>query len=108
MWSWAFLFLAIVPEFERDVAPILSANCAGCHAGTAKASGFSVDKLALVMAGGKKHGKAVVGVKAEKRPHQYEVSRRRNREELGETLDESQKRKLTEIHDLDWTFTVVV
>ncbi len=61
MWSWVFLFSAIVPDFERDVAPILTANCAACHAGVAKASGFSVEKLAFVLAGGKKHGKAVVG-----------------------------------------------
>ncbi|MCX6605288.1 MAG: PSD1 and planctomycete cytochrome C domain-containing protein [Acidobacteria bacterium] len=61
MWSWAFLFLAIVPDFERDVAPILTANCSACHAGLSKASGFSVEKLSFVLAGGKKHGKAVVG-----------------------------------------------
>ena len=61
MWSWAFLFLAIVPDFERDVAPILTANCSACHVGVSKASGFSVEKLSFVLAGGKKHGKAVVG-----------------------------------------------
>ena len=61
MWSWAFLFLAIVPDFERDIAPIFVANCSVCHSGAAKASGFSVEKLGLVLAGGKKHGKAVVG-----------------------------------------------
>ena len=46
--------------FDRNVAPILAANCAACHGGKQKTSGFSIASAATVMAGGNKLGRAVV------------------------------------------------
>src|SRR5690606_31537937 len=40
---------------------VLNANCGQCHSATAKMSDFSIASLETVLAGGKKHGKAVVG-----------------------------------------------
>ncbi|MCC6367252.1 MAG: PSD1 domain-containing protein [Bryobacterales bacterium] len=52
---------AAAPDFTRDIAPILNTHCAACHAGKTKSSDFSVETLQAVIAGGKNHGKAVVG-----------------------------------------------
>ncbi len=69
------LFLALVlaalaeaPDFKRDIAPILQAHCAACHSKDAKTSDFSVESLPAVLAGGKKHGKAVIGGHPEQSP----------------------------------------
>jgi hypothetical protein len=56
------------PDFRRDIAPLLAANCAACHSGKNLASDFSVESLEAVLRGGKKHGKAVIGVHPEKSP----------------------------------------
>ena len=48
------------PSFDTDIAPLLSAKCATCHSAEAKTSGFSVENLEAVIAGGNKHGRAVV------------------------------------------------
>ncbi len=53
--------LAAAPDFQKDVLPVLNANCGQCHSATAKMSDFSIASLETVLAGGKKHGKAVVG-----------------------------------------------
>jgi mono/diheme cytochrome c family protein len=55
-------------DFAREVAPILQANCAGCHSGKAKTSGFSIDSVDEVIKGGNKHGRAVIGGHPEKSP----------------------------------------
>ena len=68
MWPWVFLFAAVMPDFERDVAPILASQCAKCHGGTSQLSGFSVESRELVISGGKKHGKAVIGGRPESSP----------------------------------------
>ena len=48
-------------DFAKDVQPILRARCGACHAGAVKASDFSVATEDAVRAGGKKHGRAVIG-----------------------------------------------
>jgi cytochrome c553 len=68
MWPWVFLLAATVPDFDRDVAPILAAQCAKCHGGTSRLSGFSVESRELVIEGGRKNGKAVIGGHPESSP----------------------------------------
>ena len=68
MWPWVFLLAAAVPDFDREIAPILAANCAQCHSGKSLASGFSVESRDAVVLGGKKHGKAVIGGHPEASP----------------------------------------
>ncbi|MBI3682262.1 MAG: DUF1553 domain-containing protein [Acidobacteria bacterium] len=60
--------LAAGADFGRDIAPILNANCASCHAAKIKTSDFSIDSLQAVLAGGKKHGRAVIGGHPERSP----------------------------------------
>ncbi|MFN0168785.1 MAG: PSD1 and planctomycete cytochrome C domain-containing protein [Bryobacteraceae bacterium] len=55
-------------DFARDVAPMLAAHCAGCHSQKVRTSGFSVDSLESLLAGGNKHGRPVVGGHPEKSP----------------------------------------
>ncbi|MBL8173650.1 MAG: PSD1 domain-containing protein [Bryobacterales bacterium] len=62
--SWiagAVLLPGAGPDFQKDIAPVLAKHCAACHAGRNKASDYSVESQREVIAGGKKHGKAVVG-----------------------------------------------
>lgn len=56
------------PDFKKEVLPLLTVNCGQCHSGDAKTSGFSVATMESVIAGGKKHGKAVVGGHPEESP----------------------------------------
>jgi len=49
-------------------AKVLAENCAACHSAEVKSSGFSVASLEAVIAGGKKHGRAVLGGQPEKSP----------------------------------------
>ena len=46
--------------FEQKIRPILTANCQACHSGKTKTSGFVVTDAESVIAGGNKHGRAVV------------------------------------------------
>ncbi|MDX1983867.1 MAG: PSD1 and planctomycete cytochrome C domain-containing protein [Bryobacteraceae bacterium] len=62
------LWAAGPPDFKRDIAPILNAQCAACHAGKTKTSDYSVETLDAVIAGGKRHGKAVIGGHPEMSP----------------------------------------
>ena len=65
--------LAAVPLYAADtwkdsIAPILQANCGACHSETTKNSGFSISTAEAVIAGGNKHGKAVVEGHADQSP----------------------------------------
>jgi mono/diheme cytochrome c family protein len=55
-------------EYERFIRPLFARRCAECHAGGERSGGFSIANLADVIAGGKKHGPAVVGGKPERSP----------------------------------------
>jgi mono/diheme cytochrome c family protein len=46
--------------FEQKIQPVLSANCQACHSGKTKTSGFSIANEESVIAGGNKHGRAVI------------------------------------------------
>ena len=45
--------------FESTVLPVLKANCVPCHSADQRTSGFSVQDLRSVVAGGARHGTAV-------------------------------------------------
>ncbi|MSO22794.1 MAG: DUF1553 domain-containing protein [Acidobacteria bacterium] len=47
-------------DFNQKVRPLLETHCSECHSGRTKTSGFSVATLESVMAGGNKHGKAIL------------------------------------------------
>ena len=60
---------AVTPTPKAQAAArVFAANCAGCHSAQAKSSDFSVANLDAVVAGGKKHGRAVVGGHPEQSP----------------------------------------
>src|SRR6185369_13092838 len=46
--------------FEQKIQPVLSANCQACHSSKTKTSGFSIANAESVIAGGNKHGRAVI------------------------------------------------
>lgn len=56
------------PDFTRDILPLLTSNCGQCHSAESRTSGFSIANRDAVIAGGKKHGKAVVGGHPEESP----------------------------------------
>ncbi len=60
--------VALRSQTFEVVSEILKTNCSGCHSAQSKASDFSVATLASVVAGGKKHGKAVIGGHPDKSP----------------------------------------
>ena len=47
------------PDYDRDIAPLLAANCLPCHNESTHTSGFSIATLGSVLGGGNRHGKAV-------------------------------------------------
>jgi mono/diheme cytochrome c family protein len=51
---------ATAADFEQTVASILTRNCADCHSAKTKTSGYSVASQTSVIAGGNKHGRAVL------------------------------------------------
>ena len=53
-----------VVSFDGAVKPLLEARCGGCHLARNLKSGFNVASARTVMAGGKKHGAAVVAGKS--------------------------------------------
>jgi len=57
------LLVVIVTGFATaaEIDALLLAKCGACHSAKVKTSGFSVESLATAVAGGAKHGKAVVG-----------------------------------------------
>ncbi len=55
-------------RFEQQLKPLLVSRCLPCHSVGKKTSGFSVSSLDSVVAGGNKHGKAVVGSDPEASP----------------------------------------
>jgi WD40 repeat protein len=76
MWSLPMAVAAVllaVPaaaraqDFDKDIAPILAANCIGCHAGSVKMGSLDLDTHESLMKGGT-HGEIVVpGKSAESR-----------------------------------------
>ena len=52
----------------QAAARVFAANCATCHSEQSKSSDFSVVSLDAVIAGGKKHGRAVIGGYPEQSP----------------------------------------
>ncbi|MEP6539471.1 MAG: c-type cytochrome domain-containing protein, partial [Bryobacteraceae bacterium] len=58
----AGLLSAAAPDaaFEEKIRPILAANCQACHSSKTKTSGFAVTDAESVIAGGNKHGRAVI------------------------------------------------
>ena len=55
-------------DFAKDVQPILRARCGACHSEQTKSSGFSVATSDTARAGGKKHGRAVIGGQPDSSP----------------------------------------
>ncbi|MEX2264546.1 MAG: DUF1553 domain-containing protein [Bryobacteraceae bacterium] len=47
-------------DFEKEIRPLLEANCSACHSLKTKTSGYSIHSLESVIAGGNKHAPAVV------------------------------------------------
>jgi WD40 repeat protein len=54
-------------DFAKDIAPILAANCIGCHASKVKMGGLDLDTIEGVRAGGKKGAVLTPGKSAESR-----------------------------------------
>lgn len=54
--------------FEQKIQPVLTENCLACHSGKTKSSGFSVSSVEMVIAGGNKHGRAVIAGDAANSP----------------------------------------
>ncbi len=54
--------------FEEEVRPLLQSRCQACHSEEKHTSGFSVSSLNSVVAGGNKHGRAVLEGNAEGSP----------------------------------------
>ena len=55
------------PDFDKDIAPILQKNCAGCHSSSVHKGGLVVDSYDTLMKGGR-HGQSVI-------PHDPDASR---------------------------------
>lgn len=55
-------------DFDKSVLPILRANCVPCHDDTNRSSGFAVSSEKTVLAGGARHGAAVVAGKPDDSP----------------------------------------
>ena len=62
-------------DFATDVAPILAANCIGCHSGSAKMGGLDLDTVESLEKGGN-HGKALVAGKSDESPVPPHISAR--------------------------------
>src|SRR6185503_18044977 len=66
--SWFVAGQTPLVDFDRSIAPLLANHCVQCHSEKTKISGFSVASLESVIAGGNKHGRAVVPGSPEKSP----------------------------------------
>ena len=67
------LLMAAVParatvDFQEQVLPVLQENCLPCHDRHTRTSGFSVESLDTVLAGGARHGTAVMPGAPEQSP----------------------------------------
>ena len=58
----------VAGTFETDVQPILRAKCVPCHDSTTRTSGFSITSQETVIAGGARHGAAVIAGKPAESP----------------------------------------
>lgn len=47
------------PDFDKDIAPVLQNNCAGCHSSSVHKGGLVVDSYDALMKGGR-HGQSIV------------------------------------------------
>ena len=54
--------------FEKEVEPLLQARCQACHSQDRRTSGFSISSRGSVVAGGNKHGRAVLEGNADGSP----------------------------------------
>ena len=50
---------ASIPDFDKEIAPILQKNCAGCHSSSVHKGGLVVDSYEALMKGGR-HGQDIV------------------------------------------------
>ncbi len=62
------LLAATDTVFEQKIQPVLTANCLACHSAKTRSSGFSVSSADTVIAGGNKHGRAVIAGDAANSP----------------------------------------
>src|SRR5258708_1868394 len=61
-------FLPLPAWAASTVEDLLQKNCAACHSGKLRTSGFSVASLDSVIQGGNKHGRAVIAGHPERSP----------------------------------------
>src|SRR5262245_56081415 len=52
----------------QQVAGILASRCGDCHSAKLRTSGYSIATIDAIIAGGNKHGRAVIGGHPEKSP----------------------------------------
>jgi hypothetical protein len=52
IWAWPLCAAPSLPQFEKDVLPILEAKCAKCHAGAAPQAALDVRTRATLIKGG--------------------------------------------------------
>ena len=83
--------------FTNAVGPLLKANCGECHSAKAKTSGFSVETMESTVAGGNKHGRAVVGGHPELSPMMRMITGElQPRMPMGKTLAEADVARVSE------------
>ncbi|MEP7363877.1 MAG: PSD1 and planctomycete cytochrome C domain-containing protein [Acidobacteriota bacterium] len=83
--------------FTSTIGPLLKANCGECHSAKAKTSGFSIDTMESVVAGGNKHGRAVVGGHPEQSPLVRLIAGElQPRMPMGKTLAEADVARISE------------
>lgn len=58
--AWCGVAVAAVPDFVREVQPLLVAHCYECHSGEAAESGLRLDIKSEAFRGGDGHGPAIV------------------------------------------------
>ena len=83
--------------FAASIGPLLKTNCGECHSAKSKTSGFSVETMDSVIAGGNKHGRAVVGGNPEQSPLVRMITGElQPRMPMGKTLADADVARLSE------------